>query len=70
MRSTRTVSTVLRSHSTGNLSTTMFWGLGFGTEKTSEGVSLWHWGDYDTFKAYFYWSADLGTDIGGEQHAF
>jgi CubicO group peptidase (beta-lactamase class C family) len=37
----------------GKLSTTMFWGLGFGIEKTSEGTSLWHWGDYDTFKAYF-----------------
>src|SRR5271167_175786 len=22
-------------------------------EKTAEGMSLWHWGDYDTFKAYF-----------------
>jgi CubicO group peptidase (beta-lactamase class C family) len=37
----------------GKLSTTMFWGLGLGIEKTSEGISLWHWGDYDTFKAYF-----------------
>jgi CubicO group peptidase (beta-lactamase class C family) len=35
------------------LSTTIFWGLGFGIEKTAEGISLWHWGDYDTFKAYF-----------------
>lgn len=39
--------------SSGKLSTTMFWGLGFGIEKTGEVISLWHWGDYDTFKAYF-----------------
>jgi CubicO group peptidase (beta-lactamase class C family) len=28
----------------GKLSTAIFWGLGFGIEKTAEGESLWHWG--------------------------
>jgi CubicO group peptidase (beta-lactamase class C family) len=37
----------------GKLSTTIFWGLGFGIEKTAEGESLWHWGDNGVFKAFF-----------------
>ncbi len=37
----------------GKLSTTIFWGLGFGIEKTAEGESLWHWGDNGAFKAFF-----------------
>jgi CubicO group peptidase (beta-lactamase class C family) len=37
----------------GKLSTTIFWGLGFGMEKTGEGESLWHWGDNGVFKAFF-----------------
>jgi CubicO group peptidase (beta-lactamase class C family) len=37
----------------GKLSTTLFWGLGFGIEKTEEGESLWHWGDNGVFKAFF-----------------
>jgi CubicO group peptidase (beta-lactamase class C family) len=37
----------------GKLSTSIFWGLGFGIEKTSEGESLWHWGDNGVFKAFF-----------------
>jgi CubicO group peptidase (beta-lactamase class C family) len=37
----------------GKLSTTIFWGLGFGIEKTVEGESLWHWGDNGVFKAFF-----------------
>lgn len=37
----------------GTLSTTIFWGLGFGIEKTAEGESLWHWGDNGVFKAFF-----------------
>ncbi len=37
----------------GKLSTTIFWGLGFGIEKTSGGESLWHWGDNGVFKAFF-----------------
>jgi CubicO group peptidase (beta-lactamase class C family) len=35
------------------LSTTIFWGLGFGIEKTAEGESLWHWGDNAVFKSFF-----------------
>jgi CubicO group peptidase (beta-lactamase class C family) len=38
---------------TGKLSTTIFWGLGFGIEQTAEGESLWHWGDNGVFKAFF-----------------
>jgi CubicO group peptidase (beta-lactamase class C family) len=37
----------------GKLSTSIFWGLGFGIEKTAEGESLWHWGDNGVFKAFF-----------------
>ena len=37
----------------GKLSTTIFWGLGFGIERTAEGESLWHWGDNGVFKAFF-----------------
>ena len=37
----------------GKLSTSIFWGLGFGIEKTAEGESLWHWGDNSVFKAFF-----------------
>ncbi len=38
---------------TGELSTSIFWGLGVGIEKTSDGLSLWHWGDNGTYKAFF-----------------
>ena len=34
------------------LSTTVFWGLGVGLEKTSAGLAFWHWGDNGAFKAY------------------
>jgi len=37
----------------GKLSAEMFWGLGFGIEKTTEGETLWHWGDYGVFKSFF-----------------
>ncbi len=37
----------------GKLSTSIYWGLGFGIEKTAEGESLWHWGDNGVFKAFF-----------------
>lgn len=37
----------------GKLSTSIFWGLGFGIEKTTAGESLWHWGDNGVFKAFF-----------------
>ena len=37
----------------GKLSTSIFWGLGFGIEKTADGESLWHWGDNGVYKAFF-----------------
>jgi CubicO group peptidase (beta-lactamase class C family) len=37
----------------GKLSTSVFWGLGFGIEQTADGESLWHWGDNGVFKAFF-----------------
>jgi CubicO group peptidase (beta-lactamase class C family) len=37
----------------GKLSTSIFWGLGFGIEQAVEGESLWHWGDNGVFKAFF-----------------
>ena len=37
----------------GKLSMSIFWGLGFGIEKTAQGESLWHWGDNGVFKAFF-----------------
>ena len=43
----------LEDTGSAKLSTEIFWGLGFGIEKTADGMSLWHWGDYDTFKAFF-----------------
>lgn len=34
------------------LSTSVFWGLGVGLEKTSAGLAFWQWGDNGAFKAY------------------
>jgi CubicO group peptidase (beta-lactamase class C family) len=34
------------------LSKEVFWGLGWGIEKTTQGESLWHWGDNGIYKAY------------------
>lgn len=34
------------------LSTTVFWGLGVGLERTSNGLAFWHWGDNGSFKAF------------------
>jgi tetratricopeptide (TPR) repeat protein len=34
------------------LSKSLFWGLGWGIQKTAQGESLWHWGDNGVFKAY------------------
>ena len=36
----------------GALSKEVFWGLGWGIQKTKNGESLWHWGDNGAFKAY------------------
>lgn len=34
------------------LSSSIFWGLGWGIERTAQGDSLWHWGDNDVFKCF------------------
>ncbi len=34
------------------LSQSVFWGLGVGIQETTEGESLWHWGDNGSFKCY------------------
>ncbi len=34
------------------LSRNLFWGLGWGIERTEKGVSLWHWGDNGAFKCF------------------
>ena len=34
------------------LSTNVFWGLGWGIEMASNGESIWHWGDNGDFKAF------------------
>jgi CubicO group peptidase (beta-lactamase class C family) len=33
-------------------SSNVFWGLGWGIDKTSQGTSVWHWGDNDVFRSY------------------
>jgi len=30
----------------------VFWGLGWGIDNTSQGTSVWHWGDNDVFRSY------------------
>ncbi len=32
-------------HSSGRLSPSLSWGLGWGLERTEHGVAIWHWGD-------------------------
>jgi CubicO group peptidase (beta-lactamase class C family) len=39
-------------NSTGRLSDSISWGLGWGLEKTSQGDSFWHWGDNGGFHSY------------------
>jgi len=34
------------------LSKSVFWGLGIGIQETTQGESLWHWGDNGRFKSY------------------
>jgi CubicO group peptidase (beta-lactamase class C family) len=34
------------------LSKSLFWGLGIGIQETTQGESLWHWGDNGRFKCY------------------
>jgi CubicO group peptidase (beta-lactamase class C family) len=45
--------TCVENPQTGKPSEEIFWGLGFGIEKTAERQTLWHWGDYNVFKAFF-----------------
>ena len=47
----------------GKLSTSIFWGLGFGIEQTAEGESLWHWGDNGVFKAFFVVRPTTGSGV-------
>ncbi len=35
-----------------NLSTTLFWGLGWGIQRNDGREELWHWGDNGSFKAF------------------
>lgn len=35
------------------LSPTIYWGLGEGLQQTTDGLSMWHWGDNGNSKAYF-----------------
>ncbi len=37
---------------TGKLSPAISWGLGWGLEKTDDGITFWHWGDNGDAKAY------------------
>jgi len=39
----------LKNEPSGSLA----WGLGFGLQRSSDGMSVWHWGDNGNFKAYF-----------------
>jgi CubicO group peptidase (beta-lactamase class C family) len=34
------------------LSKTLFWGLGWGIQRTSQGDAIWHWGDNGAFKCF------------------
>jgi CubicO group peptidase (beta-lactamase class C family) len=34
------------------LSKSLFWGLGWGIQRTEKGDALWHWGDNNVFKAF------------------
>jgi CubicO group peptidase (beta-lactamase class C family) len=34
------------------LSKTLFWGLGWGIQRTDQGDALWHWGDNGAFKCF------------------
>ena len=39
-------------HQPTQLSKNLFWGLGWGIERTEQGEALWHWGDNGAFKAF------------------
>lgn len=43
----------LPTHFSGDtLSSNLFWGLGFGLERSPTGMYFWHWGDNGAFKCY------------------
>jgi CubicO group peptidase (beta-lactamase class C family) len=44
------------------LSTTLFWGLGWGIQRTAQDTALWHWGDNGAFKSFV--MADPKTKTG------
>jgi CubicO group peptidase (beta-lactamase class C family) len=44
------------------LSTTLFWGLGWGIQRVEQETELWHWGDNGTFKSFV--MADPKTKAG------
>ncbi len=44
--------TYCTGHAPKELSTTLFWGLGWGIEELPSGTYLWHWGDNDVYKAF------------------
>jgi CubicO group peptidase (beta-lactamase class C family) len=44
------------------LSATLFWGLGWGIQRTKQRTDLWHWGDNGTFKSFV--MADPETKTG------
>ena len=41
----------------------VFWGLGFGLQRTRNGISAWHWGDNGTFKCFFMLNLDSGSGL-------
>ena len=45
------------------LSKDLFWGLGWGIEKTAQGESLWHWGDNGVYKAYVALNIDRKSGV-------
>src|SRR5215469_7641792 len=49
------------------LSKNLFWGLGWGIQRTDRGEAIWHWGDNGAFKCFV--MADLRTKSGAVMFA-